>query len=70
MKATMTVVKSPRLDDEEAIARGEESFKPMPLEDLMALIATKPTTKECEEVVLENLRRQGLYKDIKGRVMK
>lgn len=59
METKMTVVKSPRLDQEEAEKNGE---KPLPLNELLALIKTKGTVQEREQVVIENLRRQGLIK--------
>ena len=55
MKPTMTVVKSPRTDP-------KPDEKPLSLEEMLALIDTKGTVQERENVVIENLRRQGLIK--------
>jgi hypothetical protein len=61
MKAKMTVVKSPRLDAEEAKENGKTEA-PLPLNELLDLINRKGTVQEREQVVIENLRRQGLIK--------
>lgn len=66
MKAQMKVVKSPRLDAEEAAAKGE-SGSPLSMEELMALLKTKAAVHEREQAVIENLKRQGLYLGIKSR---
>lgn len=55
MKAKMTVVKSPRTEP-------KPDEKPLSLEEMLALIKTKGTVPERENVVIENLRRQGLIK--------
>lgn len=69
MKPQMTVVKSPRLDAEEADAKAA-SGSPLSMLELMALLETKGTVHEREQVIIENLKRKGLYKGIKERVMK
>lgn len=69
MKPQMTVVKSPRLDAEEAAAK-TRSEAPLSMLELMALVGTKGTVHEREQIIIENLKRQGLYKGIKERTMK
>lgn len=58
METKMTVVKSPRLDQEEAEKNGE---KPLPLNELLALIKTKGTVQEREQVASRGMRYDPLF---------
>jgi len=67
MKPKMKVIKSPRLDAEEASAGGETSS--LSLEELLALVKTKGTIQEREQVVIDNLKSKGLTESILRRKM-
>ena len=61
MKPKMTVVKSPRLDDE---AKKDKKGAPLTLTETLALLDpnSRANIQARENIVIENLRRKGLIK--------
>ncbi len=67
-KPQMTVIKSPRLDAQEAGYKAADGT-PLSIPELMALLQTKGTMEERERTVIQNLIRKGLYEGIMARKM-
>ncbi len=59
MKPKMTIIKSPRLDEEERVKNGGAPLEPLTLDEMLALLKSKPDQGRGR-MKIDNLRRKGL----------
>ena len=55
----MTVIKSPRLDEEERVKNGGAPLGPLTLDEMLALLKSKPDQGRGR-MKIDNLRRKGI----------